>query len=226
MNGARPRLSTGDLRGDASYKAPVNELLLEASELTRIGLRLGVVIATALLASSLLKRVVRRLLRAGHLTEAMSSRVQKIRRWVIVIGAVLIGLQAAGLFDNAWALLSAVLAAIAIGFFAAWSLLSNSTSALIILVYRPFRVGDEIELIEPTNGTRLGGRVLDLNLMFTTLEMAGEDGAPPSLLHIPNNLFMQKAVRALPPATRLDSDAFFHDSLIGMTRSPFANSKE
>lgn len=211
-----------DLRSNAGYKRPVNELLAEVSALSRVGLKVALTVALGLLTSSVLKRLVTRLQTGQHLTATMAARVQNLRRWVVLLGTGLIALHAAGLFDNAWALASAILAAVAIGFFAMWSLLSNMTSALIILVFRPFRVGDAIELIEPTNGTRLGGRVLDMNLMFTTLEMESENGDPPSLLHIPNNLFLQKTVRALPPATRLNSDAFFHDSLTGEIRSPFA----
>lgn len=149
----------------------------------------------AMLLSRGMARLIRRLATDGHLSAVMAGRLQLTRRWTVIVVAGLVVLQATGLFDNAWALLSAVLAAVAIGFFAAWSLLSNATSALLILAFRPFRSGDSVELVEPTNRTVLGGKVTDINLMYTTLEETDEETGRVAALHIPNSLFFQKLVR-------------------------------
>lgn len=39
------------------------------------------------------------------------------------------------------------------------------------------------------------GRVIAINLLYTTLEEVAEDGTPGALLQVPNNLFFQKAIR-------------------------------
>jgi small-conductance mechanosensitive channel len=85
-----------------------------------------------------------------------------------------------------WGVLSTVLAMVAIGFVAVWSVLSNTLCTLVIMVFRPFAVGDEVEF--PQDGVK--GRVIDLNVFFTTLD-AG-DG---TVMQVPNNLFFQKVMR-------------------------------
>ena len=56
----------------------------------------------------------------------------------------------------------------------------------LLAIWRPFRLGDNVELL-PEN---LKGRAIDRNLMFTVLR---EDSG--ALLQVPNNLFFQKMFR-------------------------------
>lgn len=175
-------------------------------------------ILTGLLLSGMLKRLIDRLHLGGHMPMPMVGRLHGARRVGIWMVALLVVLQATGLFAQAWALASAILAALAIGFFAAWSILSNMTSTLIILALRPFRVGDRVELVEPTNGTSIGGNVLDLNLIYTTFEELAEDGSVRGQLQVPNNLLLQKLIRVHPPADGPNTDVeapFFRRSTAG-----------
>jgi small-conductance mechanosensitive channel len=89
---------------------------------------------------------------------------------------------------------------------AGWSVLSNATAAMLLLIFRPFRVGDHVEVLEFSNGYPIGGEVLDMNLMYTTLRAIGPhtplggtpvelpEGDPP-LVRVPNNLFFQRPLR-------------------------------
>jgi small-conductance mechanosensitive channel len=175
-------------------------------------LTVALIIAVTLLLSRALKRLVHRLTATGHINPFMAARLQVARRWGFLTIAGLVVLQAAGLFDNAWALLSAVLATVAIGFFAAWSLLANATSALLILAFRPFRHGDVVELVEPTNATTQGGTVVDINMMFTTLRERDEESGRESVLHIPNALFFQKLVRTRTAEESARTVPFYRES--------------
>jgi small-conductance mechanosensitive channel len=67
-----------------------------------------------------------------------------------------------------------------------WSVLSNVSCTVIMLVSRPFHIGDEIEVA----GEPITGRVVDLNFIYTTLKDG--DGR---LVQIPNNLFFQKVIK-------------------------------
>lgn len=127
------------------------------------------VVLVALLVSLAIKRLINVMRDMKHLSPLISNRLHTVRRWVIVVLAILAILEALGIFRGAWALISTALAALALGFVAAWSVLSNATAALLILTFRPFRIGDEIELLELSNGFPIGGRVLDMNLLYTTL---------------------------------------------------------
>ena len=83
-------------------------------------------------------------------------------------------------------MISTVLAMVAIGFFAVWSLLSHTTATIILIILHPFSVGDDIEL--PSENVKC--RVIDLNFFFTTLII--HDG---SQWRVPNNLFFQKVIK-------------------------------
>jgi small-conductance mechanosensitive channel len=80
------------------------------------------------------------------------------------------------------------------GFVAVWSVLSNLLCTLMLILFHPFRVGDEIEIIDPAMTTGLAGRVRNINLVFTHLHAAGPDAAD-TTLYIPNNIFFQKIIR-------------------------------
>lgn len=166
-------------------------------------------IAVAILVSFALRRVIERLSTIGHVSPIMGGRLQVLRRWAVLIVTCLVILQATGLFGNAWALLSTILATVAIGFIAAWSILSNVTSAILILTFRPFRHGDVVELVEPTNGTNVGGKVIDINMMYTTIRERDPESGETSTLHVPNNLFFQKLIRTRGPATTPSTTPFY-----------------
>jgi small-conductance mechanosensitive channel len=172
----------------------------------------GVIIVTAaLLLSRVLRRLIDRLHKSKHLALTMARRLQTFRRWTILVVAVLILMQALGVFGSAWSLISASLAALALGFVAAWSVLSNATAALLVLTFRPFRLGDTVELVEP-GGTAIGGRVVDMNLMYTTLSVQSADGEQADgtqFLHIPNSLFFQKILRTRSSHERGSKGTFF-----------------
>lgn len=168
------------------------------------------IVVVALVLSSMLRRLIDKRREAKHLTAVMAGRLQRFRRWSIVFVTVLAVLQALDVFGSAWSVISAGLAAVAIGFVAAWSVLSNATAALLVLTFRPFRIGDAVDLLEP-NGSSLGGRVVDMNLMYTTLRLDATDAehtAATQFLRVPNNLFFQKIVRTRSTHAQ-DSDAPF-----------------
>jgi small-conductance mechanosensitive channel len=132
---------------------------------------LGVVavLVVALLLSQAIKRLVNLLRDHKHVSALIATRLHAVRRWLITLMTMLVVMEALGIFRGTWALVSTILAALALGFVASWSVLSNATAAVLILIFRPFRVGDEVEMLEITNGFPLGGRVIDMNLFYTTL---------------------------------------------------------
>jgi small-conductance mechanosensitive channel len=166
-------------------------------------------VAVGLLLYYAVRRFTRTLARHGQITAIMALRLRMAARWLLVGSTALIVLQQAGVFDQAWAVLSAVVAALAVAFVASWSVLSNATCALLLLVYRPFRVGDEVELLESDGKVGVAGRVVDLNLLFTTLHEASD-----AVVRVPNNVFVQKYARVrrqgrAPDPTRDTKDPFF-----------------
>lgn len=119
-------------------------------------------------------------------------------RIVVTIVTGIIALRLFGInSETVFATFSALILVIAVGFFAVWSVLSNLLCAVLLLLYGPFRIGDEIELLEPGKEFWIRGKVIDINMFFVTLVEAHKDGSE-SINRIPNNLIMQKVVRRWP----------------------------
>lgn len=167
---------------------------LDHPEITRLLTQLIAAIPTVLLfmvgalaLNFMVGRALAVLVRRRLFTEREIHPVRRVLRWGITLIAGVLILGALGFnVGGMWGILSTVLAMVAIGFVAVWSVLSNTLCTLIIMIFRPFAVGDEIEFA----GEPVKGRVMDFNMIYTSLD-AG-DG---SVLQIPNNLFFQKVVR-------------------------------
>ena len=146
-----------------------------------------VIIIGAILLNLAVGRALLLIARRSRFTEQEIGPVRRTIKWIITITATVFVLGTFGLnVGGMWGVLSTVLAMVAIGFVAVWSVLSNILCTIIIMIFRPFAVGDEIEFA----GEPVKGRVTDLNFIYTTLD-AG-DG---SVMQVPNNQFFQKIIR-------------------------------
>jgi small-conductance mechanosensitive channel len=85
-----------------------------------------------------------------------------------------------------WTFLASAAAVIGVGFLAFWTMVSNVTAGVFITIWRPFHLGETIEIIPET----VKGRVVDRNMMFTVIREPGG-----TALYVPNNLFFQKMFR-------------------------------
>jgi len=104
--------------------------------------------------------------------------------WIVVAMLLLEiwGVSVGGL----WTLLVSAATIVGVGFLATWTMISNITASFFIAFWRPFHLGDTIEIL-PEN---LSGRVIDSNLMFVVVrENSG------AVIQVPNNLFFQKMFR-------------------------------
>jgi small-conductance mechanosensitive channel len=109
-------------------------------------------------------------------------------RWLVLGALALVALVAVGIdLQGLWTTAAAALSLVAIGFVAVWSLLSHMLAAILIVVFRPFELGEHVEIV---GDDPVRGEVVDLNPVYTTLRAA--DGGT---LQIPNNLFFQKVTR-------------------------------
>lgn len=162
-------------------------------------------ITSTLLVAWLIYMVARRALTGmvsrQRLSQPMARIVLRFTRWLMAPIVLLLVLHEAG-FDiqGLWAPISAVLAMIAVAFVAVWSVVSNVLCTLLIIAFRPFRIGDRIELLEPTGTTGLKGTVIDLTFMHATLEEPPDEEGNLRVVKVPTSLFFQKAVRRTVPA--------------------------
>lgn len=162
-----------------------------------------IVILTQIAAVTLVAWLLMRLVR--HLTKRMAAKyglpplVVLLPRRAINIaigaGAFFLSLQRLGVSGPVlWTAFTGFVTVGAVAFFAAWSVLSNLFCTLLIFVTGAFRHGDIVELLESGDKPGYKGHVVDINLVYTTLQDATPDSGG-ALLQIPNSLFFQRALR-------------------------------
>ena len=160
-------------------------------------IRILFIVAIGIVTNSLLQRGLRAMAERKYFGPTVRFIAAKVCRWGVIIVTLLLILQQTGIsVQSLWASMSAILVLVAVGFIAFWSILSNISSALLLVVFAPFRIGDEIEVMEPAvldpMKTGLRGIVVDISFLYTTL---AENNDPKVLIRIPNSLFFQKAIR-------------------------------
>lgn len=124
----------------------------------------------------------------AHRTSSIFAEpAKRAARLFLILTSVILICDAYGAdLNGLWTMLSATLALVALGFVAVWSVLSNISCTVLILLFRPYEIGDEVEFIDPV----AKGKVVGLNFGYTTLQ--DETGM---LVQIPNNLFFQKIIK-------------------------------
>jgi small-conductance mechanosensitive channel len=151
------------------------------------------------LAAWLVMRLARQLMRRASRTYGLPvsfvTLFLRIAGVLVYGGALLWALERFGVSGAVlWSAFTGFATVAAVAFFAAWSVLSNLFCALLIYITRAFRVGDLVELLEPGGTPLVKGRVVDINLVYTTLHESG-DASNGTSLQLPNSLFFQRTLR-------------------------------
>lgn len=159
---------------------------------TRILLTLLVVAALVFLAALLRELAVRFGKRRGYAPGRVFQVTGMIRIGSVVLGLILLawvwGFNGRTLVVFA----TSILALTGVALFASWSILSNTTAGVFLFFSAPFRVGDQIRLLDGDN--TLTGEVRDMGMVY--MELHDEQGHHYVL---PNNLVMQRTVIRLNP---------------------------
>ena len=155
------------------------------------------VVLAAWLLQRLVRGFVRRLVQQRGLPPEMATVLRRLSAALIASAALLLILERMGVSGMVlWTAFTGFAAVGAVAFFAAWSVLSNIFCAVLIFSTRLFRLYEHIEVLENGEKPGLKGRVVDINLVFTTLqEVEADAGDASSVLQIPNSLFFQRTVR-------------------------------
>jgi small-conductance mechanosensitive channel len=129
-----------------------------------------------------------------------ASHAAVVRYALVLIGAVTTLLVTLVLFDVpvGQLLLGGALTSVFVGI-AAQQSLSNVFAGLVLLLSRPFRVGDSIRLRAGALSGEIGGTVSEIGITYVRLATA--DG----MVSVPNSQVLNAVVGPLPPGTRLPS---------------------
>lgn len=159
------------------------------------GVQILLIFVGAWLLQYLLRRLVNRLDRHYQLPQELTMPLKGLLRWTLMMAALMMVLERLGVSATVlWTAFTGFATVGAVAFFAAWSVLSNLFCAFLIFTARPFRLGDGIELMDAADKPGPRGRVVDINLLYTTLE-DGDSTTEGTLLQIPNALIFQRVLR-------------------------------
>jgi len=168
-------------------------------ELIVPALQILLIVLCAWVLQRILRRLVRRASEHYGLPADMRMLVNGVLRWAIWLATTLLVLERLGVSATVmWTAFTGFATVGAVAFFAAWSVLSNLFCAMLIFTVGPFRVGDMIEVLDTVDTGGARGRVIDINLLYTTLEDMAP-GTAGTLLQIPNTLIFQRVVRRWRP---------------------------
>lgn len=142
------------------------------------------------------RSVMARIARTYGLPATAVMLTQRVLGFFIYGGAMLWALERMGVSGAVlWSAFTGFAAVGAVAFFAVWSVLSNLFCAILIFTTSPFRVGDLVEVLEGGDKPGVKGRVLDINLVYTTLLEEGPEQEAKTTLQLPNSMFFQRIVR-------------------------------
>ena len=151
-----------------------------------------IVIVVGVISERIISVLLSRYSRNKELSQSHTHLVKMVFRWLAVLVVVIIVASIFGIgIGNLWATITAVAAMVIIGFFAIWSVLSNILATVVVLLAKPFSIGDRVTIL-PEN---LTGQVIDINLLYTKLKTS--DG---EVLTVPNISFLTKFVSIAPAA--------------------------
>ena len=127
-----------------------------------------------------------------------TSHSAVVRYTLVLIGAITTLIVTLVLFDVpvGQLLLGGALTSVFVGI-AAQQALSNVFAGLVLLLARPFKVGDSIRLRAGALSGEIGGTVSEIGITYVRL--ASADG----MVSVPNSQVLNAVVGPLPPGTRL-----------------------
>ena len=180
------------------------------------GTQILLIICLAWVINKMLRRVISRIGQHYGLAHELLVPLRGVIRWIVIAATVLLVLERLGVSATVlWTAFTGFATVGAVAFFAAWSVLSNLFCAVLIVTVGPFRLGDYIEVLDTAEKPGAKGRVIDINMLYTTLQDASAPEDAPNLLQIPNSLIFQRIVRRWrggpPPAPAMPAKAIGGD---------------
>ncbi len=161
------------------------------------GAQVLLILLTMRLVQLLARRLIGRVAGRYDLPPDLAMGLRRTINLVVMLAAMLAALNVLGVSAGVlWGAFTGFATVGAVAFFAAWSVLSNIFCTFLIFITRPFRLHEMIELLENGDKPGLKGKVMDINLLYTTLqEPEAFDGAPTTSIQVPNNWFFQRSIR-------------------------------
>ena len=168
----------------------------DSLDLMLVALQVGGIVLVAWLLRRSVGKLFDKIVAHHKVPVDVAVPMKTIGGWIIIVTAGRLVLERLGVSGQVlWTAITGFAAVAAVAFFAAWSVLSNIFCAFLIFSTQPFRVGDELEILDASDKVGMHGRVLAIHLLYTVLEEVGRADGRPTLIQVPNSAFFQKTIR-------------------------------
>ena len=168
----------------------------DSLDLMLVALQVGGIVLVAWLLRRSVGKLFDKIVAHHKVPVDVAVPMKTIGGWVIIVTAGMLVLERLGVSGQVlWTAITGFAAVAAVAFFAAWSVLSNIFCAFLIFSTQPFRVGDELEILDASDKVGMHGRVLAIHLLYTVLEEIGREDGRVTLIQVPNSAFFQKTIR-------------------------------
>lgn len=165
------------------------------TQLALTGVAISALITARWISSRLLDRI-------GLQKQVANRRLLMIKRFFgllqLIVTVMLVCIIWGVDYAELMILFSSAFAVIGVALFAQWSILSNITGSIIIFFAFPYRIGDRIKVLDKDDD--ITGVISEIGLFH--LHIRCDNG---EMIHYPNNLILQKAVRQLSASTSPES---------------------
>jgi small-conductance mechanosensitive channel len=157
----------------------------------------AIVLIVAAVIVAILNRGVGILAKHLNMPTLACKPLRRIVRYAVILVAIGIVLRRFGFgdMDTVLKVVGTVLGLVAIGFVATWSILSHFLCTFVLILFKPFSIGDEIDI----PGDAVNGKVVDITLIYTTLRTSTGE-----FVQVPNNVFLQKIFKRRVGANSVD----------------------
>ena len=168
----------------------------DSLDLMLVALQVGGIVLVAWLLRRSVGKLFDKIVAHHKVPVDVAVPMKTIGGWIIIVTAGMLVLERLGVSGQVlWTAITGFAAVAAVAFFAAWSVLSTIFCAFLIFSTQPFRVGDELEILDASDKVGMHGRVLAIHLLYTVLEEVGRADGRPTLIQVPNSAFFQKTIR-------------------------------
>ncbi|MBU2946818.1 mechanosensitive ion channel domain-containing protein [Zobellia uliginosa] len=135
-------------------------------------------------------KTIRKIGRISDIVEARTLLITKYASMLLtLIGFGVISFIWGVNFREVGLVFSSVFAVIGVALFASWSILSNITAGVILFFSFPFKIGDQVKILDKDIESQEPFLIEDIRAFHVSLRKSNGE-----LLIYPNNLMMQKAV--------------------------------
>lgn len=147
-----------------------------------------IVLALTVVLRKVVSKIIRKYVNINQKLEARANHIIRVC-YIFINSACLLTLVIIWGVDprNLFVALSSIFTIIGVAFFAQWSILSNVTAGVVIFFTAPYKVGDEVKIVD--KDMPIEAQVEEIFSFYTHLR--SKDGC----LHVlPNTMMLQKAI--------------------------------